>query len=523
MLLTEAKVYQLNHKNLNLTKNKIIKLKIIIKLHMNNIIYYILYYKMCSINHDKKAIFIHIPKTGGTFIRENLEKYYGFKFYILKRADHDKFCKVNEFNKNNNFKQFVSNRVHGVLKYAKTSNYINRMINMNKEKWDSYKIFCFVRNPYDRLISGWNFLKSKHDINIPFDQYIFQEDSVSDFEYIHSFMSQYKNMIDENDNFKVDYLGKFENLEEDFKNILLKIGFDENEINHDKEKKNNFSHFPYKDIIDNQVLLDRVNEVCNEDFENFFYNKVEKIEDLKNNINLESLHNLHTLEFKKYLNLGGTKIYYKLLDYDFYDTIILYPELVIFKNNIEAIKDELYKNIENMNDWLLKDKNNKFYSKHTIIPIYGYNKWSKYANDFSIIKNLIESVRNIETVCFLKLSANARLDKHYGYNPSSNYILRSHLGLIIPNNCGMWVNGTIKFHKNSEFFTFDDSKLHTAFNNSKDDRFILLIDMKRPDFIKIGNSQRVDNNDELIKEFILENTAEISSDVGSDDKGFIKS
>jgi hypothetical protein len=50
-----------------------------------------------------------------------------------------------------------------------------------------------------------------------------------------------------------------------------------------------------------------------------------------------------------------------------------------------------------------------------------------------------QSVKNIETVCFLKLSANARLDKHYGYNPSSNYILRSHLGLIIPNNSYVFV------------------------------------------------------------------------------------
>jgi hypothetical protein len=46
----------------------------------------------------------------------------------------------------------------------------------------------------------------------------------------------------------------------------------------------------------------------------------------------------------------------------------------------------------------------------------------------------------------------------------------------------------------------------SKFNNSKKDRYILLIDMKRHDFIKIGNSQRTDNNDELIKEFILENT-----------------
>ena len=32
---------------------------------------------MCSINHDKKAIFIHIPKTGGSYIAEILQKNYG--------------------------------------------------------------------------------------------------------------------------------------------------------------------------------------------------------------------------------------------------------------------------------------------------------------------------------------------------------------------------------------------------------------------------------------------------------------
>ena len=125
-----------------------------------------------------------------------------------------------------------------------------------------------------------------------------------------------------------------------------------------------------------------------------------------------------------------------------------------------------------MQDWLLKDKDHKFYSKHTIIPIYGYNKWSKYAIDFPETANLIKIVKNIDTLCFLKLTGNTRLNKHYGYNPSSNYILRSHLGINVPNNCGMWVNGEIKLHKEKEWLTFDDSKLHTAFNNSNENLLI---------------------------------------------------
>ena len=37
---------------------------------------------MCSINHDLKAIFIHIPKTAGTYIANHLDEYYGFKTYL---------------------------------------------------------------------------------------------------------------------------------------------------------------------------------------------------------------------------------------------------------------------------------------------------------------------------------------------------------------------------------------------------------------------------------------------------------
>jgi hypothetical protein len=460
---------------------------------------------MCSINHDKKAIFIHIPKTGGTFIRENLEKYYGFKFYVIKRADHDVFCNISKLDKERNqvFKDFVANRNHGILKYAKTSNYINRMINMNREKWKTYKIFCFVRNPYDRLISGWNFLKSKHGISSSFEEFIFKENVVSDFEYIHSFMSQYDNMIDENNKFKINYLGKFENIEEDFKNILLNLGFSEEEIKHDKEKKNNFTHQSYKELINTQEILDKVNIICQKDFENFFYKKVEKIVDFTN---LDYVVNKSSIEFLKYMLLGGPKNNYEPLNYNFYNTLLLFPELEIFKNNLEGIKNELMQNIGVMNDWLLKDKNDKFYSKHTIIPIYGYKKWSKYSKDFPITVGLIKCIKDIETCCFLKLAKNARLDKHYGYNPSSNYILRNHLGLKVPQNCGMWVDNEIRMHVEGEWLTFDDSKLHTAFNNSGDDRYILLIDLLRPDFIMTGNSLRDENNnDNLIEEFILEN------------------
>ena len=48
---------------------------------------------MVSINHDLKAIFIHLPKNGGSSISSILHNHYGFTGIRAYRTDH---CKFNE-------------------------------------------------------------------------------------------------------------------------------------------------------------------------------------------------------------------------------------------------------------------------------------------------------------------------------------------------------------------------------------------------------------------------------------------
>ena len=158
---------------------------------------------MCSINHDLKAIFIHVHKTGGTYITFTLHKYYGFKNYYIRRPDHDSFC----FNKKKTTKYInYENRVHGVLNYYKTSSYINKKMGMTPQKWDTYYKFCFIRDPYDKIISAWNHINR---YNIPFKNYLNLINRCNDVEYMHMFMPQVRNIINQKGKIDINYIGKF--------------------------------------------------------------------------------------------------------------------------------------------------------------------------------------------------------------------------------------------------------------------------------------------------------------------------
>ena len=94
---------------------------------------------MIYINHSKKAIFIHIPKTGGSYIGPTLVNYYGFTSYLQliheRRPDHDIICETHKFRKimtnNPNYDNSFFNKVKGLLVYCKTSNYLNEKMNMD--------------------------------------------------------------------------------------------------------------------------------------------------------------------------------------------------------------------------------------------------------------------------------------------------------------------------------------------------------------------------------------------------------
>jgi hypothetical protein len=238
---------------------------------------------MIYINHDKKAIFIHIPKTGGSYIGPTLTKYYGFISYLSllasRRPDHNKVCKTLYLRRistgNSLYDNSLFNKILGVLTYCKTSEYFNKEMNMNEEKWNTYIKFCFIRNPYSRAVSGWKHFNTILNRNISIFEYLNVRDpinNISDIEYGHIFMSQLRQIQDENELCGVDLIGRFEHLENDFRIILNYIGF--NNIIH-PIKRVNISNTDNNDNIQLEIrTIKKINELFFDDFELFHYQMI---------------------------------------------------------------------------------------------------------------------------------------------------------------------------------------------------------------------------------------------------------
>ena len=93
---------------------------------------------------------------------------------------------------------------------------------------------------------------------------------------------------------------------------------------------------------------------------------------------------------------------------------------------------------------------------------------------------LLEKVPNIQTAMFSILAPGYHIPAHTGVTKG---ILRCHLGLIIPKDyekCRIRVEDTITPWKEGEIFVFDDTYEHEVWNDTDEERVILLFDFDRP-------------------------------------------
>lgn len=85
---------------------------------------------------------------------------------------------------------------------------------------------------------------------------------------------------------------------------------------------------------------------------------------------------------------------------------------------------------------------------------------------------------NSPTVMFSLLRADARITPHTG---THNARLICHLPLIVPPGCGFRVGNEVREWEEGKLLIFDDTIEHEAWNDSKEDRVVLIFDIWRPE------------------------------------------
>ncbi len=217
---------------------------------------------MISNNH--KFVFIHIPKCAGTSIENAIGSY----------------CNSGGFG--------YSKQICGHIQHANCEELCQLNL-LTEKQCNEYFKFAFVRNPWDRCVSEYvwrikqfgNFLNGPVNVNngvkhpkftkewvrknVTFEDFLTKNFPWQELSFIQHMKPQ-TDYIYDNQNKKIDFIGRFENLENDFSYVCKKI-FNQNiKLPHKFKTKRS----PYVDYYNNDTI-DMVGDMYLEDIKYFKY------------------------------------------------------------------------------------------------------------------------------------------------------------------------------------------------------------------------------------------------------------
>jgi chondroitin 4-sulfotransferase 11 len=199
------------------------------------------------LNDKYNLLFIHIQKTAGTSIINNLFQLGGTRW--------------------------IGNQ-HSLIKYYELENK------------DKYFKFCFVRNPWDRLLSWYNMLQRRTFENdwtnyvlnnsTNFSEFLALTDIVYETcerekifkeDYPKSITINQLDYISDNEgNIVVDFIGMFENLQNDYAHIMKQLNIPAPPLQH----LNKFEHKDYRSYY-SDADIEKVYNLYKRDIEYFHY------------------------------------------------------------------------------------------------------------------------------------------------------------------------------------------------------------------------------------------------------------
>jgi hypothetical protein len=158
--------------------------------------------EVTMILNKHKTVFVHIPKTAGSSIERSLKPYQDIKHVALRRVN-------KTLNSLGSTKRLFN---INEMTHASASDYVKEL----GANYERYFTFAVVRNPFDRMVSSFEFSKLRGMHDCSFNEYVLgsSSDDVRD-------QSSY--VTDDHGNVIVSFIGRFERLNQDYAQVAKRI------------------------------------------------------------------------------------------------------------------------------------------------------------------------------------------------------------------------------------------------------------------------------------------------------------
>lgn len=168
------------------------------------------------------------------------------------------------------------------------------------------------------------------------------------------------------------------------------------------------------------------------------------------------------------------------------------PWVQVLEDNWQVFRDELVALVESKPERLRP----YFVNQAMSFPPRHWKSMGLYFWKLTMHKNcrecpetvrILKSIPGLTSFSLSVLEAGSNVNPHQG---DTDATYKCHVGISIPDGlpeCGFQVGTEIRAWKEGEALPFCDAHTHTAWNNSKKRRLILIVDVIRPEFLDQQN------------------------------------
>jgi len=192
-----------------------------------------------------------VPKTGTHAVRELLSPHKGPDDWEQQILFGEQLLPIPE----------IAKIQHGHISAQQIAPYLDASI------WQNYFKFAIVRNPFDRFISICFFLNRKNPMFVETPlQWMKSAIKVQRFRQRILVKPQYQQLIDGQGNIAMDYVGRYETLQESVDEICQQLQLETTPL----QKRNTSEHSEYREYYDDE-LRSAVENIYQEDLRRFNY------------------------------------------------------------------------------------------------------------------------------------------------------------------------------------------------------------------------------------------------------------